>query len=383
MSRPRLVYITTIPLSLGVYEGHYSYFKSRGYEVIAVSSPDPYLDYIGTKENIEVRTVKMARRMAPLQDVVSVFRLLFLLLRLRPSIIQVSTPKAGLLVTIAARLTGVKTVLSVFGLVQMTQRGAMRRLLDTMQRIACTLANRVWTDSFSLRDYMVEQRLCSPRKIFVAGKGSVHGVDATGRFDPARFDAAARARTRAAWNIPENAFVIGFVGRIVKDKGLHELTEAWSRLRAMHDDVHLLLVGDPEDVDPISPEADRALRSDERVHFTGQQHDVPPLFAAMDLYVMPSYREGFGITNIEAAALALPVVSTQIPGCVDSVVDGVTGTLVPPRDADALFAAIERYYADPELRARHGAAGRARVLADFRPERIFEEVAAVYEALLK
>lgn len=377
----RLVHLTTIPETLGFFPGHIEALKARGYTVIAVSSPGPYLDQFGATHGIEVRAVQMARRIAPLRDLISLFRLYFTILQIRPDVVHSTTPKAGLLGTMCARAVGAKAVLSVFGLAQMTRTGAMRKLLDLMSRIACGLAHRVWCDSFSMRDYLVDQRLCAPEKIFVAGEGSVNGVD-TVRFDPNRFDIAARRDTRRVWNVPDHAFVIGFVGRIVKDKGIHELTEAWKTLRVKYDLAHLLLVGDVEETDPILPEDERVLRDDPRVHFTGRQSDVPRLFAAMDVFVMPSYREGFGVTNIEAAALALPVVSTRIPGCVDSVVDGETGTLVPVRHSEALADAVGRYYLDPVLRNEHGQAGRRRVLADFKPERIWNDVAAVYESLL-
>jgi glycosyltransferase involved in cell wall biosynthesis len=377
----RLVHITTVPTGLGFFRGHIGYLKSRGYTIAAISSPGLELEQYGATENIEVRGVPMERRMAPLADLVSLARLIATLIRLRPQIVHSTTPKAGLLGTIAARLVGAKAVLSVFGLVQMTRTGASRKLLDLTTRISCALAHRVWCDSFSIRDYLIAQRLCAAKKIFVAGQGSVAGADPV-RFDPARFDDTARRETRSAWQTPADAFVIGFVGRIVHDKGIHELAGAWRNLSARYPDMHLLLVGPAEDTDPILPEDERLLRNDPRVHFTGRQSDVPRLFAAMDIFVMPSYREGFGVTNIEAAALALPVISTFIPGCVDSVADGKTGTLVEPRDTEALTAAIERYYTDPILRADHGRAGRQRVLADFQPERVFSDVAAVYEALL-
>lgn len=374
----RLVHVTTVPITLNFYRGHVGYLQSKGFTVSAISSPGPQLDEFGAALGVETRAVSMNRRLSPLRDVVSLARLLFALAKLRPDLVHATTPKAGLLGPIAARLVGAKVVVSVFGLPQMTRTGAMKKLLDATTRFSCRLAHRVWCDSYSIREHLITHKLCAPGKIFVAGSGSVNGVDAA-RFDQNRYDAAA---TRAEWGIPAGAFLIGYVGRIVRDKGIHELAAAWRTLRDRHPDVRLMLVGEPEDSDPISADVDRFLRDDPRVHFTGQQSDVARLLSALDVFVMPSYREGFGVTNIEAASMGLPVVSTRIPGCVDSVMDGATGTLVPPRDAEALAEAIERYYADPDLRARHGAAGRQRVLAEFRPERVWADVAAVYESLL-
>lgn len=381
MKKPRLVHVTTIPEQLGYYRGQMRFMQER-FEVVAVASPGPYLEQIAHGEGVEVHAIPMARRIAPLKDLVSLLRMLSLFRRLRPEIVHSTTPKAGLLGTLCARAVGAKAVLSVFGLTQMTSTGAMRMLMNAMTRLSCALAHRVWCDSVSIRDYLVANGLCNRRKIFVAGSGSVNGVDAAQVFNPDRFDQAERAATRETWSIPRDAFVLGFVGRIVRDKGIRELTQAWKILRDRHADLHLLIVGEFEAVEPIRPEDEALLKGDSRVHFTGRQNDMPRLFAIMNLYVMPSYREGFGITNIEAAAFAIPVVSTRIPGCVDSVTDGVTGTLVPPRDVETLVGAIEKYYRDPELRAEHGHAGRDRVLASFRPEQVWSDVLDEYLSLL-
>jgi glycosyltransferase involved in cell wall biosynthesis len=169
---------------------------------------------------------------------------------------------------------------------------------------------------------------------------------------------------------------------VVRDKGIHELVEAFSSLVTTHASLRLLVVGAVEDEDRPRPNVLARLRSDPRIHFMGFRADIPSLMSAMDVFAMPSHREGFGVANIEAAAMGLPVVSTSIPGCVDSVVDGVTGTLVPPRNVHALARAIANYLEDPELRRRHGAAGRVRVLREFRPERLWEALAAQYEELV-
>ena len=379
---PRLAHVTTIPETLGFFRGQIAYLKARGWEVVAVSSPGPGLDAFGTSEQIAVRGVPMRRRIAPMHDLASLARMIALMAKVRPDVVHSHTPKAGLLGTIGARLVGSRAVVSLFGLPQMTRAGVERWVLDLTTRISCALAHRVWCDSASIAAYVVEHRLCAAHKVFVAANGSVNGVDAAGRFDPSKFDAAARAAIRQRCGIPDGAWVIGFVGRLAREKGLQELTSSWRALRDRYPDMHLLLVGQVDGADPILPADDRVLRADPRVHFAGHQPDTAPLFAAMDLFVMPSYREGFGVTNIEAAALALPVVSTRIPGCVDSVIDGTTGTLVPVHDVEALTAAIEHYHADPALRRAHGAAGRARVLADFQPQAVWEALAGEYSGVL-
>jgi glycosyltransferase involved in cell wall biosynthesis len=377
-TRPRIVLLTTIPFIFSVFfRGHIAYLKSRGFEIIAISSPGPFLDSIRIEMGIEVHTLPMERQVSPWADLIVLWRLRALFSQLRPNIVHGIAPKAALLGALAARAAGVRRVMiSVFGLPQMTRFGPMRMLLDATTRLSCTLADRVWSDSDSILRTLIEQRLCPQAKLTVLGNGSVAGVDAQGLFSP---DLHHEHTVRTRYGIPLDAMVIGYVGRINRDKGMRELAEAWRMLRSRWPALHLLLVGPVENNGLLA----ELFTTDPRVHQAGMQTDIPAYLAAMNLFVMPSYREGFGVANIEAAAMRLPVVSTSIPGCVDSVVDGITGTLVPPRDATALAGAIERYLADSELRQRHGAAGRDRVLRDFRPEVIEEALCREYLCLLK
>jgi glycosyltransferase involved in cell wall biosynthesis len=183
--------------------------------------------------------------------------------------------------------------------------------------------------------------------------------------------------------IPEGALVAGFVGRIVRDKGLIELTKAWQVLRDEFPMLHLLLAGFFEPFDPVPPEVERILRTDPRIHLAGYVDNPAPIYAASDVFAFPTYREGFGLVAVEAAAMELPVVATRIPGVVEAVEDGVTGTLVPPRDAEALARAIRIYLNDPDLRRRHGRAGRDRALRRFDPEKLCDEMYREYLDLLR
>ncbi len=379
----KLIYITTVPISLGFLHGHVGYLESQGFEIQVISSPGEALDAFGRAEAVPAHAVKMERRISPLRDLTSLPHLWQKLRALKPDLVHALTPKAGLLGTLAARLAGVPAVvLSINGLPQMIQPGLLRTLLNGTTRLSCRLADLVWCDSFSLREHVERAGLCSPQKLTVLGHGSVRGVDARHAFSPDQYGPLARQEIRHRHGIPMDSRVLGYVGRLVADKGMHELAEAWRSLRDRHPDLHLLLIGAAEAVDPMPAEDEHLFRSDPRVHLAGQRRDVAAYFAAMDVNVMPSYRESFGIANIEAAAMAVPVVSTRIPGCVDSVQDGVTGTLVPPRDAPALTAAIRHYLDDPHLRAAHGRAGRVRVLRDFRPESLFEALHQQYVRLL-
>lgn len=380
----KLIHVTTVPQSFVFFRGQIGYLKGKGFEIHMISSPGESADRFLEREGAQVHWVPMARAITPLSDLKALMRLRHLYRKIKPDVVHSHTPKAGLLGTLAARTAGVPVVfLSIFGLPQMVQKGLTGQLLDFTTRLSCFLAHRVWCDSFSMRDYLIENNLCPAEKSVVFGKGSVNGVDALDTFSPPRQGAGVRAMVRKKNDIPEQALVLGYAGRIVHDKGMHELAQAWQALRDRYVDLHLLLVGSFEDKDPLLAEDEALFRTDSRIHLAGHRRDMAAHYAAMDIFIMPSYREGFGITNIEAAAMELPVVSTRIPGCVDSVQDGVTGVLVPAHDSRALVEAIERYLDDPALRRRHGQAGRARVLQDFRPETIWEALFQEYRRLIR
>jgi len=367
-------------MTLRFFHGQIAFLKSRGVAVQAVSSGDERstLKEFGILEDIRVHPIDMARHMAPISDAVSLIHLWCLFKRLRPDIVHSHSPKAALLGTLAARGARVpNVVLSIFGLPQMTRTGLNRRFLDSVTKLECRLADRVWCDSPSMRTYIIQQQLCAPEKLVVLGNGSVNGVDSLGGFSPERQQSYGD-EVRRHNRIPPEDLVIGFVGRITADKGMHELTDAWRLLSAERSDLHLLLVGPLEQQDPLRPDDLAFLREHPRVHITGEQDDIGRYYAAMDIFVMPSYREGFGVTNIEAASMGLPVVATNIPGCVDSVQDGVTGSLVPPRDSLSLLLALRRYCDSDSLRIAHGQAGRQRVIADFQPAVIWQQLYDLY-----
>lgn len=185
---------------------------------------------------------------------------------------------------------------------------------------------------------------------------------------------------RSQFCLDEDAIVIGFVGRLVKDKGVVELASAWKRIKNAYEKVHLLIIGPAEPHNPVPNDVLEELGSDNRVTMLDfvSNDEIPTYYGIMDILVLPSYREGFPYVVLEASAMGLPVVASRVTGCVDAVADGDTGMLVPPRDARALGDAIRLYIENPSLRLKHGQAGRERVLRHFQPERIWDALSAQY-----
>jgi glycosyltransferase involved in cell wall biosynthesis len=380
----RVVHMTTIPLTFIFLGGHVNYLKQHGFEVHAVSSPGEGLDRFARQHDVAAHAVAMRRAISPLHDLGAILRLTWLFMRLRPEIVHAHTPKGAFLGMVCSWLARTPIrIYHVHGVRLDTTTGYRRLLLRWSELVACRLSHHILCVSDSARALMLDLKLCPPEKIEVLVNGSICGVDADGVFNPARFGDAMRAETRAACGIPDGAPVIGFAGRIAADKGVAELTTAWQTLRAEFPSARLLLAGFFDAADPV-PDATRAwLETDERVHLPGFVDDVASLYSIMDVLVLPTRREGFGLVLLEGSAMRLPVVANRVVGCVDAVVDGVTGTLVAPDDPAALVAAVRAYLQDAELRSRHGQAGRERALRDFQPQALWQATLETYRQLMK
>ena len=381
----RLVHVMTVAKSLGFLRGQIGFMKERGVEVSAIASPDDGLEAFGRLEGIRTYAVEMPRRITPVRDVVALARLWRRLRRLRPDIVHAHTPKGGLLGTVAAALAGVRIrIYHIHGLPLLTAKGYRKSLLRWSEAAACRFATEVWCVSFSVRYEAVREGLCPSAKIRVLRSGSINGVDSRGYFNPGRFGETDRLEVRRRFGIDPGAPVVGFVGRVVRDKGVRELVKAWKMVRSAIPNARFLVIGEFEEQDSPGRDTIEAMESDRSLCLVGKvTSGMAPFYAAMDLLALPTYREGFPVTAMEAASMGLPVVATRVPGCVDGVEDGVTGTLVPVRDAEALAGALERYLLDEELRREHGAAGRARMTRDFGQAEMWNEVHAQYERLLQ
>jgi glycosyltransferase involved in cell wall biosynthesis len=362
----KVVYITTVAESLRFLRGHVRFLRSRGVDVTLVSSPSPLLESIANELGASAHGVRMERRITPLRDLIAIWQLIRCFRRLRPDVVHVHTPKAGLLGLVAASLSGVPVRLyHIHGLPLLTARRIKRRVLSLCDSIACRLAHQVFCVSYSIKSVVHQERICSSAKTQVLVNGTIDGIDAIHQFNPSRFSAEDRLELRKSIGLEERDLI---VGRIVKEKGIDELLAAFKRLSIEWNHLRLLVVGSQESHLPLSAKSMAMFHEDVRIHTLPFVEDPAPYFAVMDVLALPTYREGFGLVAAEAAAMEVPVVATRIPGCVDAVCDGQTGTLVPPRDSSALAAALAHYLRSIELRRSHGLAGRMRVLRDFDPE---------------
>jgi glycosyltransferase involved in cell wall biosynthesis len=383
----RLAYVTTLPVAQwGFLRGQNTFLSEHGFELHAIASPGRWLDMVAQRDGAVVHAVPISRTIAPLHDLVSLWRLFRVFRRVRPHMAHVSTPKAALLGSAAAWAARVPVTVFCFrGSITEPASGLQRRMFRTAERLTARLCDQTICVSPSLLEFARSESIVARGSGMVPAKGMSNGIDVH-RFDP---DTVPPAETTS---IPPSlaravadpsAVVIGYVGRLAYDKGIEVLTGAWLRLRAQHANVHLVLVGPWEQPSSVSAACRHALQQDERVHVIGDVLDVVPYYRLMSLFVFPSLgSEGFPNAPMEAAAMRLPVIATRVVGSVDAVEDGATGTLVPPRDTAALTEAMRMYVGDAALRRTHGEAGRARVVADFRQETIWQAIYDEYVALL-
>ncbi len=376
--RPLILIGITHPQTSLVLRGRLRSLQNAGFRVVLISSPGPMLDCFAAEERVEVLAISMERGIAPLADLVSLIRLCRAIIRLHPDVAEFSTPKAGFLGSLAAFLCRVPhRVYLLRGLRLETSSGMTRRVLTATERLAAACSHVVVCNSESLRNRAISLRVANSAKLRLIGEGSSNGVDID-RFSPGSSDLRRQLR------IPDGDPVIGFVGRMTRDKGVPELIEAFEHVLEVSPQAKLLLVGwYDESEDALSAEMRESIDCHPGIVRTGFVADTAPYYRAMDMLVLPTWREGFPNVVLEAAASGLPVITTLATGSRDAVVPEVTGLLIPPGHPEAISEAILNLLANPGLRKRMGTAARSWVIDHFVNARVQELSAAFYRTMLE
>lgn len=351
--KPKIIRATTIPLSLNIFCKGVLRELAKKYEVVAVTSPGKEINEIEEREGVPVVLIPMERHISLFKDLVSLVRIIKVFRKEKPNLVHSMTPKAGLLCMIAAWLTKVPVRVHTFtGLVFPTASGLKRKILMATDWMTCACATHVIPEGEGVKNDLLNNGI-TKKHLKVLGYGNVRGVDMV-------YYSYTPEITEKAKEIKKDAFTFLFVGRIVGDKGINELCEAFDKLSGMAN-VRLLLVGPYEDsLDPISQKSKEIIEQNPSIESVGGKFgdELLPYYAASDCFVFPSYREGFPNTVLEAGAMGLPSIVTNINGSREIIVHGENGLIIPSHDANALFDAMMKMMKDKE--AREKMAGNAR-----------------------
>lgn len=381
---PKLLYVVTVPVTAKAFlRGQLEAMRAAGYDVSVVASPAPILQEVGESQGVPVFGIPMSREIAPLQDIRSLWQLIRLMREQKPDIVNAGTPKAGLLGMVAAWLARVPVrIYQLRGLRLETTSGLKRLALNLSERITSYCAHQIVCNSESLRQVYANQHLAPPKKLTVLGHGSSNGADPD-RFSPNTTLIDEAEHLRCQLDISRDTPVIGYVGRLTRDKGVVELIEAFDQVKRVHPETYLLLVGGFEDGDPVPAVTRERIISDLAIKQAGFVTDTAPYYQMMDFLVFPSYREGLPNVPLEAALAGIPTVGFKTTGVIDAVQDGDTGLLVPLGDSDALAQAVLQLLNEPRLSYRLGANAQAWVLANFNPVDVWQRWVEFYSQCLE
>ncbi len=382
MNKQKLIRITTVPISLDKLLGGQLGFMNSFYEVIAVSSEKEYLEAIGKKEGVDTFHLEMTRKITPLQDLIAVGKLYFFLKKQKPFIVHTHTPKAGIVGMLAAKLAGVPNRLhTVAGLPLLESVGLKRKVLDFVERLTYSCATKVYPNSNGLLEIIKENRYCDSNKLKVLANGSSNGIN-TNLFSPDSIPESDKLELRKKLNISENDFVFIFVGRIVADKGINELISAFDDFSKSNSQAKLILVGPfEEELDPLSEKTLTIIKNNNSIFSVGYQQEVRAYFSIANTLVFPSYREGFPNVVMQAAAMGLPCIVSNINGCNEIIQEGYNGLIIPVKNKIAILHALQIMCSDVNLYTTLKNNARQSIVTRYEQKVVWEALLNEYSSL--
>lgn len=383
MEKNKIVRTSTIPLSLNILLKGQLEYLSQYFEVIGISSNGPELKETENREGIKTVPINMKRSISPLKDLISLITLYKVLKREKPLIIHSITPKAGLLSMMAAKLAGVPIRMHTFtGLIFPSKKGLLQKLLIKMDQLLCVCATHIYPEGEGVKADLIKYKI-TKKPLKVIANGNVNGIDRS-HFDPTLYSTNDKKGLRQSLDISENDFVYIFVGRLVTDKGINELVEAFSEISKKHDQAKLLLVGPFEkELDPLKDATLKEINKNQNIITVGFKSDVRPYFAISDVLVFPSYREGFPNVVMQAGAMALPSIVSNINGCNEIIIEGENGTIIPAKDKKTLTEKMELFISDKILLENLSSKARGLIISRYEQQIVWNALLEEYQSLEK
>ena len=379
----KLFRLTTIPLSLNILLKGQLRFLNKYYDVTAIADDNDTESWnaITEREHINIKKIPMKREIAIFSDLKSLGILILFFLKEKPHIVHANTPKASLLGMLAARISGVRhRIYTVTGLRFEGEKGFKRKILIAMEKITCLAASKVIPEGNGVKQTILKHKI-TKKQLKVIGNGNINGINPE-FFNPGFINRQDKNKLKKDLNIYENDFVYVFVGRLVSNKGIGELVKAFAQLSTNYHYVKLLLVGPFEKVlDPLDNKTMEIIRENRHIIQAGFQPDVRPYLAISDVFVFPSYREGFPNVVMQAGAMGLPSIVTDINGCNEIITDRINGFLIPVRNVDSLKEKMEMYLTDKSTLQMHKSTARELIISRFSQKDVWEGLLNEYSLL--
>jgi glycosyltransferase involved in cell wall biosynthesis len=379
--KKKLIRVSTVPESLLLLLRNQLRFLNEHYEVIGISSPGPELNLVSNNEDIEVIPLKMYRRISIWSDIISIFRMYKILKKEKPFIIHSITPKAGLVSMIAGYFAGVPHRIHTFtGLVFPAKKGMFRFLLLNIDRIICLMSTIIIPEGEGVKNDLIRFKVTN-KKLNVIANGNVNGIDLT-YFKNNSSSQNDQIILKKDLGIKEEDVVITFIGRIVVDKGIEELVSSFIELFNEIKNIKLLLVGSFEkQFDHISIDSERLISSHPGIIHKTFQPDIRPYLSISNIFVLPSYREGFPNVVMQAGAMDLPCVVTDINGSNEIIINNVNGVIIPSKNTDELKVALKRLILNPNERNEMAKVARQQIVQRFDQNLVWSELLKMYNSL--
>jgi glycosyltransferase involved in cell wall biosynthesis len=381
-TKPKLLRTATVATSLDILLKGQLRFLQNHFEVVAVSGNDTHLQTVNDREGVTVIDVPMARKINILFDLISLFRLYRMFKKEKPTLVHSITPKAGLLTMTAAWLARVPIRMHTFtGLVFPSQQGLMKKILITADKIVCKMATHVYPEGQGVKNDLLNYSITS-KPLKVLANGNVNGID-TAYFATHHFSDNDKQSLRKEWNIQSEDLVFVFVGRLVGDKGINELITAFTEINTHNKTAKLLLVGPYEhELDPLEQSTLDAIYENTNIITVGFQDDIRPFLAISDVFVFPSYREGFPNVVMQAGAMGLPSIVTDINGSNEIIQHNHNGSIIPPKDTTALTQAMQQLIDNPTLRQSLAQNARPSITSRYEQQVVWDALLAEYQMLI-
>lgn len=377
----KVIRTSTIAMSLNILLKGQLGFLNQFYKIIAVSGNDAFLEEVKVREKVDVHDIEMSREISFFKDLHSLLKLIIFFFKEKPQVVHSITPKAGLLSMVAAKIAGVPIRIHTFtGLIFPSKTGVLQRVLILMDRLLCSCATHIYPEGQGVKNDLIEYKITN-KPLNIIANGNVNGID-TAYFSKGMVSTESQEILRKQLNINQENFIFIFVGRLVGDKGINELVGAFSGFKSSN--VKLLLVGSVEkDLDPLHDATYREIESNSNIIAVGFQSDIRPYLAVSNCLVFPSYREGFPNVVMQAGAMELPSIVSNINGCNEIIIDDINGQIIPVKNKQVLFSSMFEIVNNKELCSRLQNKSREMIVSRYEQTYVWNCILEEYKKLVK